>query len=165
MKLNTRYSAFTFKAGSIIRALKTEVDIKSDCKTIKGIAQWDTGASGSCISERVVNELGLIQTGKMLIRTPTGSDTVNSYSVGVMLPNGVFIPSVTVFGSSIGDQGIDMLIGMDIITMGDFAVSNFEGKTVFSFVIPSLGKIDFLPKVKTIGGAMKGHMRKRKKKM
>ena len=35
--------------------------------------------------------------------------------------------------SEIGNQGIDVLIGMDIISMGDFAVSNFSGKRQFSF--------------------------------
>jgi len=37
----------------------------------------------------------------------------------------------------------DMLIGMDVINHGDFAISNFDGKTTFSFRIPSLAKIDF----------------------
>jgi len=30
----------------------------------------------------------------------------------------------------------DMLIGMDIIRMGDFAVCNADGKTSFSFAVP-----------------------------
>jgi hypothetical protein len=34
---------------------------------------------------------------------------------------------------------------MDIITMGDFAITNDNGKTVFSFVVPSKNKpIDFM---------------------
>ena len=37
----------------------------------------------------------------------------------------------------------DMPIGMDIISKGDFAVSNFEGKTWFAFQTPSQGHIDF----------------------
>jgi hypothetical protein len=36
--------------------------------------------------------------------------------------------------------GTDVLIGMDIISMGDFAITNARGKTIFSFVIPSLNK-------------------------
>ena len=32
----------------------------------------------------------------------------------------------------------DMVIGMDIINMGDFAVCNADNKTSFSFIIPPL---------------------------
>jgi hypothetical protein len=38
----------------------------------------------------------------------------------------------------------DILIGMDIISAGDFVVTNYEGKTVFSFRIPSCECIDFV---------------------
>jgi hypothetical protein len=37
----------------------------------------------------------------------------------------------------------DVLIGMDIISRGDFALTHKEGKTVFSFRYPSLATIDF----------------------
>jgi len=33
---------------------------------------------------------------------------------------------------------------MDVIGMGDFAVSNFNGKTSFTFRIPSVAEADFL---------------------
>ena len=39
--------------------------------------------------------------------------------------------------------GGDVLIGMDVITQGDFAVTNREGRTVFSFRVPSLIHLDF----------------------
>lgn len=38
----------------------------------------------------------------------------------------------------------DIIIGMDIISKGDFAVSNLNGKTSFSFRIPSFGTANFL---------------------
>ena len=43
--------------------------------------------------------------------------------------------------SSAEDFG--MLIGMDIITLGDFAITNLNGQTVMSFRLPSSGRIDF----------------------
>jgi SEC-C motif len=39
--------------------------------------------------------------------------------------------------------GFDVLIGMDIISQGDFAVTNFGGNTRFSFRVPSLEELDF----------------------
>jgi len=38
-----------------------------------------------------------------------------------------------------------LLIGMDIIGLGDFAVTNTNDKTTFSFRIPSVQEIDFIP--------------------
>ena len=37
----------------------------------------------------------------------------------------------------------DVLVGMDIINKGDFAVSNRNGATSFSFRIPSVENFDF----------------------
>lgn len=41
-----------------------------------------------------------------------------------------------------------MLIGMDIINKGDFAVSNYQNKTVFSFRMPSESLMDFVTGIK-----------------
>ena len=43
------------------------------------------------------------------------------------------------------DQQPQLLIGMDIIGLGDFAVTNADGKTTFSFRVPSVEEIDFVP--------------------
>jgi hypothetical protein len=42
--------------------------------------------------------------------------------------------------------GSEMLVGMDVIGQGDFAVSNYEGRTCFSFRFPSAERIDFTGK-------------------
>lgn len=41
------------------------------------------------------------------------------------------------------DDDSDLIIGMDIITQGDFSITNFGGRTLFSFRIPSLHSIDY----------------------
>jgi len=45
-------------------------------------------------------------------------------------------------GIVVGDA--EALIGMDIIGKGDFAVTNKDGKTTFTFRIPSIECIDFV---------------------
>jgi len=40
-------------------------------------------------------------------------------------------------------RDFDVLIGMDIIGNGNFAVTNKDSKTVFSFRMPSVERIDF----------------------
>ena len=41
---------------------------------------------------------------------------------------------------------------MDVITQGDFAVSNWDGRTAFSFRVPSRGEIDFVRDDEASGG-------------
>ena len=77
------------------------------------------------------------------VHTPSGVGLMNKYMVNLILNNEVRISNVTVMDSEIGNQGIDVLIGMDIITMGDFAVSNYEGRTQFSFRLPSQEHIEY----------------------
>jgi hypothetical protein len=43
--------------------------------------------------------------------------------------------------------GIDVLIGMDILGLGDFTVTHYGGKTTFSFCCPSRREIDFVAEI------------------
>ena len=71
-----------------------------------------------------------------------GSSESETYLVNITLPNQVVFSGVRV---TKGDfSGADVLIGMDIISQGDFAVTNLGGVTKFSFRIPSQVHIDFV---------------------
>ena len=89
----------------------------------------------------------MIPTGKIEIKTPSGKSEVSTYLVNLILQNQVCVTDVQVCESEIGEQGIGALVGMDIITMGDFAVSNKDGKTCFSFRIPSVERTDYVKQV------------------
>ncbi len=162
----TRRSAFTVKSGSIKKELKANVTITYRGKSKELLALWDTGANCSCISEETVRDLGMIPTGFEDMMTPTGKDTVGTYLVDVLLPNNVSVHDLKVCDSKIGAQGIGMLVGMDIISKGDFAVSNYQGKTIFSFRMPSIGAIDFVRdiKVEKVVGPMHGKGKRKNKK-
>lgn len=56
----------------------------------------------------------------------------------------MLLDNIYVIDSEIGDQDIDVLIGMNIISLGDLSVTNYEGKTVFSFRVPSQGCTDYV---------------------
>lgn len=137
-------SAFVIREPIIRDTLKSDVTIHYNGKSITVKALWDTGANVSCVSEDVITNLGLIATGIVPRSTPSGHDLANTYLVDVILPNNVQVPDLLVCDSKIGDQGIGMLVGMDIINKGDFAVSNYNGKTVFSFRMPSESTLDFV---------------------
>ena len=103
---------------------------------------WDTGASSSCISKRLARDLGLVQTGIATTFTAAGPSQTKTYVVNIGLPNPVQIPMVVVSEAEL--NGFDVLIGMDIITLGDFSITNVGGKTVFSFRVPSTETIDYV---------------------
>lgn len=112
----------------------------------KYTAIWDTGATGTVISQRVIDECGLIPTGMTQVATAGGIVSVGTYIVDVSLPNNVTFHNLNVTSGNL--NGTDVLIGMDIISAGDFSVSNFNGKTKFTFRIPSQKDADFVEESK-----------------
>lgn len=104
-------------------------------------AIWDTGATSSVITNKVITECFLKPIGMAEVHHAKGKGTSEVFLVNVLLPNNVGVANVRVTqGDLIGD--FEVLIGMDIISRGDFTVSNFSGTTHVSFRIPSAGHID-----------------------
>ncbi|MDO4981042.1 MAG: SEC-C metal-binding domain-containing protein [Prevotellaceae bacterium] len=124
------------------RPEKTPPQQLKNIKGINCICLWDTGASSSCISKRLAKDLGLVQTGVANTFTAAGPSQTKTYVVNIGLPNHVQIPMVMVSEAEL--NGFDVLIGMDVITLGDFSITNVNGKTVFSFRIPSTETIDYV---------------------
>ena len=148
------FLAFTLKSLGILNMLKTDVLILSNIrnnanpyvpKMWRGL--WDTGASKSTITKRIVDDLGLIPIGNANISTANGVVAVNTYLVDIGLPNRVVIPNIVVSCADLGDD-IDVLIGMDIICNGDFSITNVNDKTTFSFRTPSIKEIDYVKEAK-----------------
>lgn len=106
-------------------------------------ALWDTGSTATSISRAVVEELNLCPTGTEQILSPTGSQLRNVYTIDIKFNMGVTITDIKAYESDIDLQGIDILIGMDIICLGDFAVSNYGGRTQFTFRYPSQEHADY----------------------
>lgn len=109
---------------------------------LQASAIWDTGANGSCITPLVVKRLGLKAYQKRKVHTAAGEAIQDLYLVCIHLPNGV---SVNVQATEIpGLSGdFEALIGMNIIGLGDFGVSNYQGRTQMSFRIPSMEHVDY----------------------
>lgn len=105
-------------------------------------AIWDTGATGSVIDQKVVVELGLKPIGITMVSHADGQCMKSVYLVNIGLPNRVGFQHMRVTEGNLGD--VDVLIGMDIISQGDFAITNAKGTTTFSFRCPSLERIDFV---------------------
>lgn len=134
--------SFTTKYTGLVNVLKTDVGISlpsndiSEIKSLENhsfIAIWDTGATTTCITQNVVKKLDLKPISITKVTTGEGVFDRNVYLVNIYLPNKVTIPYVKVVEVSdltqdINDK-VEVLIGMDIIAMGDFSVTNKDKKT------------------------------------
>jgi hypothetical protein len=109
------------------------------------VAIWDTGATASVITEKVVFECGLKQISIQEVHTASEKYLAEVYLISLALPNNVGFFSVRVTKGKLGGE-FDVLVGMDVITQGDFAVTNHGGRTFFSFRCPSIEQIDFTGK-------------------
>jgi predicted aspartyl protease len=109
---------------------------------------WDTGATGSVVTQQVVNDLGLAPISMAQIHGVSGIAQSPVYLVSILLPMGVTFGMMRVTLGNL-PVGTDVLIGMDVITAGDFAISNKKGVTKMSFRVPSAGDWDFVKEIKT----------------
>lgn len=132
------------------------------------IAIWDTGATASVISQKVVDDCCLKPIGMTIVHGVHGPDQAEQYLVSIGLPNGVRFTNVTATKGKLGDAHV--LIGMDIIRVGDFVITNKDGKTVMSFRTPSQECIDFVKQHQKLSlneqfqhGGSKEHRKKRHK--
>lgn len=144
--------SFTVEASGLLHQLVTPCFVSVASKHVDATARppsrqfrsiWDTGATLSMVSKGVVEELGLPTEGFINVRHAGGeAGGVPTYHVDLLLYNNVQIADVRVGLVEVRD--IDVIIGMDIINRGDFAVSNREGATTFSFRIPSIESFNFV---------------------
>jgi hypothetical protein len=95
-------------------------------------ALWDTGAYMSVISASIAKQLGLTCVDQRAITSIGGTILSNRYYLSLMLPNKVIFPELYVAEWG-GHRFYDMLIGMDIISQGNFSIANDAEKTVFTF--------------------------------
>jgi predicted aspartyl protease len=140
-------SSFTIKYERLSLVLKSDIYVKATesegtVTTRKYTAIWDTGAMSTVITPKVVTEFGLKAVAFTRIATPSGTMECSQYFVDLILPQKVTIKNVLVTEAT--PAGCDALIGMDIISIGDFAVTNHNRFTTFSFRVPSLQTIDFV---------------------
>ena len=155
MELLPPYRAFTIQSqkGFHFTALTTKAHLslpenfKDGQLSLKDLipikALWDTGATNCVITDTLAKKLNLIPISKRSVKHADGISLANVYLIDLHLPNEVTFRGGTV--TECKDTGsFDFIIGMDIITKGDFAITNVDGTSTFSFRIPSTEKIDFV---------------------
>lgn len=104
-------------------------------------AIWDTGASHTAFTSALIKKLRLIRTGGGFYHTSKGGRRTTHYGANIHLSQKLLFPSWPVMEANI--HGAEVLLGMDIIGKGDFAISNYPGMPIFSFRYPSQDRISF----------------------
>ncbi len=153
------HSVFQSAADGIARELRAPVRL-IDAITGKSIeltnAIWDTGATNTAIRPDVALKLGLKATGMTRAGTAHGSADVNTYVIELDLPpldnpnRKIRIRGITACGLDL-PPNTEILVGMDVIALGDFIVENAHGKTTFSFCLPAFdNKYDMVAKANVV---------------
>ena len=102
-------------------------------------AAWDTGSQFTLISQHIVEQLDLKPHAEGMIMGIGGDQKAETYIVHIGLPTGDMVQDLEVYCSDIDDY--DVLIGMDIISLCDFFVTNKDETTELFVRIPSEGRI------------------------
>jgi len=100
-------------------------------------ALWDTGATMTCIKPALRERLKmrLLESGGTEIAGIGGRTAAGATVVNLLVVPGLEIKNCPVYVIDFpGDA--ELLIGMNIISKGDFAVCNAGGATSFSFAVP-----------------------------
>jgi predicted aspartyl protease len=108
-----------------------------ECTRTKFDAMFDTGATKSVITQRVVEACGLKPIRNTFTQGVNGLAKSEAYVVNIYLPDKIMIHELTVVRSRPGSVWWDVLIGMDIIAAGELSIKNVDSKTEWSFSMAS----------------------------
>lgn len=147
--------AFTLSFDGIALALQTNIGVtlgsnltsegeKREIKNFVGV--WDTGATHTAISQKVIEQCNLQPLSKTKTSTAAGIMECNVYLIDLLLPNSVIIQNVQATSMNM-ESSVDILVGMNVIANGDFSITNLNGKTKFSFRLPSMESRDFVKEI------------------
>lgn len=129
--------SFTKKTEDYKNQIITIESVCSDNKIVSVKVLWDTGSGNTSISEKLCTEMGFERVDDTYVTTNNGKKLMKRYQIGVVLEDldktcfKVWATSSTV----LDNEEFDIIIGMDIIGRGDFAISknNQDYDTYISF--------------------------------
>jgi len=142
-----KHATLTYTHLELVDAIIIPVDIFSDVydevTSYLTNALWDTGAMLSVISPKVAEKLELDIVDTIQITGINGESLAEVAVISIRFPNGAIIQDVRVAICNMSPEN-EMIIGMDVITQMDIAITNGGGQTQFSFVLPPFkNRIDF----------------------
>ena len=144
-----------------VDCIKTPVTVTNPLThdTADTLGLWDTGATYSCITSDLANTLNLQPVQKAMLAGIHGAQETNIYWIRVTLDNpNITIPLLASESFDLSDDHkTGLLIGMDVITQGDFCITNHKGNTVMTFRTPSLETVNYEDEIMEFNRIMRIH--------
>lgn len=123
--------------GNVRRLITTVIVYDSKGNQYQADAVWDTGSSGSCISETLAAEMGLERVDVMTLTTTTGNKETACGIVDVKLFDDIMIKNLKVPFADMSKHKADFIIGMDIISRGKLEIYPKNREIIMKFSIES----------------------------
>ncbi len=103
------------------------------CRQYTGI--WDCGSSATRISQKVVQDLQLKPLGTVSVREFGASEKIREvFSLSIALSPDIVFSDVRVTNGYFPPD-FDVIIGLDLMTQGDFRLRKENGKMVVEFLV------------------------------
>lgn len=112
-----------------------DVILKGNGHSVPVRAMFDTGATRTSISKRMTDVLGLVSLGTISGFAASGRFTYPKYIVCLELSENIIIPDLAVGGINIGENGYDVIIGMDVICQGELMIMRDSDKQTLIFQV------------------------------
>lgn len=105
------------------------------------LAIWDSSATSSIITRNIIDKLKLQPVGVCQVAGIHGTEYEYTYYVNLMVPGEMTFKTFEVTEGDLED--VDVFIGMDVISQGDFCISNGNNETIVAFRSPAGEPIKF----------------------
>ena len=118
------------------KALESYVAVGGEGSMMAVNALWDTGSTESLISENIVKMIDPILKSKAKYVTKDSVIESEIYAVSLSLSEEITFRDVLMKKADLSEKNVDIVIGMDIISRGDFEIRNYNKLVEFAFIIP-----------------------------
>lgn len=132
MKIAENLREFRKKLGVVTEIEVTNPQTKERC-IVKAL--WDTGATYTCLSKKMVEEMKLEQSGTYNLLTPLGvNNNVPSYNITLRLDTNKSAHYQIKAGVFEGSKDFDIVLGLDLILNGRLSMWVENGVFNFEFI-------------------------------
>lgn len=128
---------FSVVFDKVVDQITFPVIIEHNRHSSKLFALIDTGAMHSTIPASVARTFGLEEIGVVGARFAKGRDVLPVVRANLIFSDKVYFENKDLIVVDEEDRTYNMIIGMDILSQGDMAISNYNEHTTFTFRKPS----------------------------
>ena len=131
------YSVYKNTYSKNTKYIKTKIIVTSGEKQLEVNALWDTGATKTSISQKIIELFNLKPIGSVIATGHQQKERLNKYIVSLILPTGYFYDNTEVLSGVYNVLDIDVIIGLDIISFGDLHMDYTCERPVLTFRHPN----------------------------